>query len=232
MSTDKASAPIIEIKNMTKVFQALEVETHALSDIHFHVDRGEYVAVIGPSGSGKTTLLAVLGLLERPSQGEYRLGGTPVSELSDGELARLRNEHIGFIFQTFNLVGDISVLENVELPLTYRALSRAERRERARAALERVDMGHRAHHFPGQLSGGQQQRVAIARAIVGKPSILLADEPTGNLDSANGELVMKLISELHAGGSTVCMVTHDSRFALRASRRVRMSDGCIVEEHS
>ena len=232
MNTTSGAAPIIDIRNASKIFYAEEVETHALNGVDFSIRKGDYVAIIGASGSGKTTLLAILGLLERPSDGEYRLSGTAVSDLTDTELARMRNEHIGFIFQTFNLIGDISVFSNVELPLIYRTLSGEERRERVHAALERVGMSHRARHMPGQLSGGQQQRVAVARALVGNPTILLADEPTGNLDSTNGEMVMQLISELHAAGSTICMVTHDPRFALRASRRVRMSDGRIVEENS
>jgi len=226
------SKPLIEIRGVTKIFQTDEIETHALSNIELSIREGDYVAIVGPSGSGKTTLLAILGLLDRPSTGEYTLADTAVAHLSDSELAQVRNEHIGFIFQTFNLVGDLSVSANVELPLVYRGLSREERKQRVHEALERVGMSHRARHMPGQLSGGQQQRVAIARALVGKPSILLADEPTGNLDSTNGEMVMQIISELHGRGSTVCMVTHDPRFATRASRRVRLSDGCIVEDPS
>jgi putative ABC transport system ATP-binding protein len=229
---DTGSEPIIEIKNLTKVFYAEDVETHALSNVQFSIRQGEYVALVGPSGSGKSTLLGILGLLDKPSQGQYRLSGREVARLEEADLAQLRNQHIGFIFQTFNLIGDLSVYANVELPLIYRGVPRDERRTRVQEALKRVDMTHRARHMPGQLSGGQQQRVAVARALVGNPSILLADEPTGNLDSNNGEMVMELISELHKAGCTVCMVTHDARFALRASRRVRLSDGCIVEELS
>jgi putative ABC transport system ATP-binding protein len=229
---DTAVEPIIEIKNLTKVFYAEDVETHALSNIQFSVRQGEYVALVGPSGSGKSTLLGILGLLDKPSHGQYRLSGSEVARLEEADLARLRNQHIGFIFQTFNLIGDLTVYANVELPLIYRGIPREERRDRVQDALKRVDMTHRSRHMPGQLSGGQQQRVAVARALVGNPSILLADEPTGNLDSNNGEMVMELISELHQAGCTICMVTHDARFALRASRRVRLSDGCIVEELS
>jgi putative ABC transport system ATP-binding protein len=232
MTNTPDATPIIDVRGASKIFYTEEVETHALSGIDISIRKGEYVAIIGASGSGKTTLLAILGLLERPSAGVYRLDGTSVEDMTDTSLARMRNEHIGFIFQTFNLIGDISVFANVELPLLYRGLSRDERRERVHATLERVGMSHRARHMPGQLSGGQQQRVAVARALVGNPSILLADEPTGNLDSTNGEMVMQLISELHAAGSTICMVTHDLRFALHASRRVQMADGRLAGESS
>jgi putative ABC transport system ATP-binding protein len=221
---------LIEIRNLTKVFLTEDIETHALGGIDLCIEPGEFVAIVGPSGSGKTTLLAILGLMDRPTSGEFLLHGEPVSELGDAELSRLRNERVGFIFQTFNLIGDLSVEQNVELPLVYRRMPHKERRERVARALERVDMGHRARHMPAQLSGGQQQRVAVARALVGEPSILLADEPTGNLDSVNGTSVLQLIDELHRGGATICMVTHNLEFARRAGRTVRLSDGRIVEE--
>jgi len=219
------------MSNLSKVFQAEDIETHALSNVHLQVDVGDYVAIIGPSGSGKTTLLAILGLMDRPTSGQLSWRGSSVGELDDRELSRLRNEQVGFIFQTFNLIGDLSVEQNVELPLIYRRLHQKERRARVARALERVGMAHRARHRPGQLSGGQQQRVAVARALVGEPNILLADEPTGNLDSANGLSIMDLIDELHAGGSTICMVTHNLEFARRADRAVRLADGRIVDEH-
>jgi putative ABC transport system ATP-binding protein len=222
---------VIQLSQLGKVFQTEDIETHALSNIHLNVDPGDFLAIIGPSGSGKTTLLAILGLMERPTTGQFSWQGREVSGLGDRELSRLRNEQVGFIFQTFNLIGDLSVEQNVELPLVYRRMLRAERRERVAQALGRVGMGHRARHRPGQLSGGQQQRVAVARALVGDPAILLADEPTGNLDSVNGESIMDLISELHAMGSTICMVTHNLEFARRARRTLRLADGRIVDEH-
>jgi putative ABC transport system ATP-binding protein len=207
------------------------VETHALADVHLALQRGEYVSISGPSGCGKSTLLAILGLLDTPSGGRYALNGMPVEAIGAAERARIRNRDIGFIFQAFNLIGDLSVVENVELPLTYRdGVSRAERRDRAQQALERVGMAHRMKHFPAQLSGGQQQRVAVARALVGEPTLLLADEPTGNLDSRNGEAVMALLDELHRAGATICMVTHDTRYADFAQRRICMFDGRIVDE--
>jgi putative ABC transport system ATP-binding protein len=224
-------APVIEIRELTKVFQTEDVETHALTDIELRVDPGDYLAIIGPSGSGKTTLLAILGLMDRPTSGQFLWHGEAVGELGDGDLSRLRNEQVGFIFQTFNLIGDLSVEQNVELPLVYRRLRQKERSRRVAEALERVGMSHRARHRPGQLSGGQQQRVAVARALVGQPSILLADEPTGNLDSVNGESIMELIDELHRSGATICMVTHNLEFARRARRTLRLSDGRIVDEH-
>ena len=224
--------PIIEISNLQKIFHTEEVETHALGGVDLTIAQGDFLAIVGPSGSGKTTLLAILGLMDRPTSGEYRLRGTPVGALGDHDLARLRNEQVGFIFQTFNLIGDLTVEDNVGLPLVYRRVPRDERRERVARALDRVGMMHRARHLPGQLSGGQQQRVAVARALVGEPSILLADEPTGNLDSANGDTIMDLIGELHASGATICMVTHDAKFARRAPRRVRFADGRIAEEAS
>jgi putative ABC transport system ATP-binding protein len=223
---------LIQLDALTKVFAADEVETHALSGIHLQIQRGEYVSISGPSGCGKSTLLSILGLLDTPTSGSYVLNGTSVHGLTPYEQARIRNREIGFIFQSFNLIGDLTVFENVELPLTYRGMRPKERRERGEAALERVGMAHRAKHLPGQLSGGQQQRVAVARALVGSPSILLADEPTGNLDSRNGDTVMGLLQELHQGGATICMVTHDSRFAAHADRTVHLFDGRIVEEQA
>jgi len=222
--------PLIRLEGLTKVFYTDEVETHALSGIHLTVERGEYIAIAGPSGCGKSTLLSILGLLDSPTEGTYVLNDRPVQDLDFGARARIRNREIGFIFQSFNLIGDLTVYENVELPLTYRGTRAAERRERVTHALERVGMAHRAKHLPSQLSGGQQQRVAVARALVGEPSILLADEPTGNLDSRNGEAVMSLLRELHRVGSTICMVTHDPRFARHAERAVHLFDGRIVEE--
>jgi putative ABC transport system ATP-binding protein len=221
---------LLQLEGITKVFETEEVETHALSDVHFSVRPGEWVSIVGPSGSGKTTLLAVLGLLDTASRGTYLLDGRSVLDLSPAERALVRNQHIGFIFQSFNLIGDLSVYENVELPLTYRGMPADERRQRVERALERVGMGHRARHMPGQLSGGQQQRVAVARAVAGDPLILLADEPTGNLDSKNGEQVMQLLSELHKGGATLIMVTHDPNQARLGTRTVSLFDGRIVQD--
>jgi putative ABC transport system ATP-binding protein len=227
------SSNVIALDGIRKVFQADEVETHALSDVHLSVARGEYVSISGPSGCGKTTLLSILGLLDTASSGSYTLNGHDVAALNAAERARIRNAEIGFIFQAFNLIGDLSVEENVELPLTYRGgIGTAERRSRVQEALERVGMAHRMRHYPAQLSGGQQQRVAVARALVGKPAILLADEPTGNLDSRNGEAVMALLAELHKGGATICMVTHDPRYAELADRKVRLFDGRVVDEET
>src|SRR5580765_3605370 len=223
---------IIKLDGVTKVFLTDEVETHALSGIQVEIGKGEYVAIAGPSGCGKSTLLSILGLLDSPTEGSYSLNSRPVAQLAASERARVRNREIGFIFQSFNLIGDLTVFENVELPLTYRGMRAAERRERANAALERVGMAHRAKHLPSQLSGGQQQRVAVARAVAGQPSILLADEPTGNLDSKNGEAVMDLLQELHRAGATICMVTHDARYAQHADRIVHLFDGLIVEEEA
>jgi putative ABC transport system ATP-binding protein len=219
---------LISMRSITKVFYTDDVETHALSDVHFEIAKGEYVAISGPSGCGKTTLLSILGLLDSPTTGEYTLAGESVAQLSPTERARVRNRQIGFIFQAFNLIGDLSVFDNVELPLTYRDMPASERKDRVAAALERVGMSHRAKHYPAQLSGGQQQRVAVARAVAGDPAILLADEPTGNLDSKNGEAVMELLRELNANGSTVCMVTHDSRYAQHADREVSLFDGRVL----
>jgi putative ABC transport system ATP-binding protein len=227
---NNGSTPLIQLENVTKVFLTDEVETRALSGIHLEIRNGEYVAIAGPSGCGKSTLLSILGLLDMPSSGSYALKETEIGNLSFAERARIRNREIGFIFQSFNLIGDLSVYENVELPLTYRGLTSSERKQFVTEALERVGMGHRANHLPSQLSGGQQQRVAVARALAGKPAILLADEPTGNLDSRNGEAVMDLLKELHAGGATICMVTHDTHFAAHADRTVHLFDGRIVEE--
>ncbi len=223
------SEPLIHMKGIRKVFYTDELETHALADVHFEVAKGEYVAIAGPSGCGKTTLLAILGLLDTPSSGDYHISGTPVGQLAPAERARVRNREIGFVFQAFNLIGDLTVWENVELPLTYRDMVAAERKERVQKALERVGMTHRAKHYPPQLSGGQQQRVAVARAVAGDPAILLADEPTGNLDSKNGEAVMDLLRELHGNGSTICMVTHDARYAQHADRTVQLFDGRVLE---
>jgi putative ABC transport system ATP-binding protein len=221
--------PLISLRGIRKVFLTDEVETHALSDVDFHIQQGEYVAISGPSGCGKTTLLSILGLLDTPSSGEYMLAGESVAQLSSTDRARVRNRQIGFIFQAFNLIGDLTVFENVELPLTYRDMPASERNDRVAAALDRVGMAHRKKHYPAQLSGGQQQRVAVARALGGDPAILLADEPTGNLDSKNGEAVMELLRELNKNGATVCMVTHDTRYAQHADREVALFDGKVVE---
>jgi putative ABC transport system ATP-binding protein len=221
--------PLIQLQAVTKVFLTDEVETHALAGIDMVVGRGEYVSIAGPSGCGKSTLLSILGLLDTPSKGSYALNNRQVADLSPSERARVRNREIGFIFQSFNLIGDLSVFENVELPLTYRGMGGTERRQRVQAALERVGMAHRAKHLPSQLSGGQQQRVAVARAVAGEPLILLADEPTGNLDSKSGESVMNLMSELHQAGATICMVTHDPRYARHAQRSIHLFDGRVAE---
>ena len=228
MNTDT----VIRTEDLTKVYRTEEVETHALSGINLSVMRGEYVAIMGPSGCGKTTLMSILGLLDTPSGGQYDLAGKPAANLDAGERARFRNLNIGFVFQSFNLIGDLNVYENVELPLVYRGgISRSERQSKAATALENVGMSHRMRHYPAQLSGGQQQRVAIARALVGEPAMLLADEPTGNLDSANGETIMELLAALNAKGATIVMVTHDPRYAAHAKRVVRLFDGQIVSEN-
>src|ERR1700689_336096 len=221
---------LIHLEYVSKMFVTDDMETHALLSIHLDVRQGEYVSISGPSGCGKSTLLAILGLLDSPSDGTYILNGKPVQGLKLSERARIRNREIGFIFQAFDLIGDLTVYENVELPLTYRGMPGSERKQKVHAALERVGMGHRVKHYPSQLSGGQQQRVAVARALAGDPSILLADEPTGNLDSANGEAVMDLMRELHRGGATICMVTHDPRYARCADRSIHLFDGRVVEE--
>ncbi|AGY59019.1 ABC transporter ATP-binding protein [Gloeobacter kilaueensis] len=222
--------PLIQLKNVSKVFISDAVETHALAGVDLEIQSGEYVAISGPSGCGKSSLLAILGLLDTATSGEYWLDGKPVAQLTALERSRLRNRQIGFIFQAFNLIGDLTVAENVVLPLTYRGLPACEREKRVEEALERVGLFHRRRHYPAQLSGGQQQRVAVARALAGRPAILLADEPTGNLDSGMGESVMGLLDELHAGGATICMVTHDPRYAERAGRTVQLLDGQIVEQ--
>lgn len=221
---------LIKMEGVSKVFYTDEVETHALSAIDLEIKKGEYLAIAGPSGCGKSTLLAILGLLDSPTEGNYSLNGQPVSSLKLSDRSRIRNREIGFIFQAFNLIGDLTVYENVELPLTYRGMAAAERKEKVQRALERVEMAHRSKHYPAQLSGGQQQRVAVARALVGDPMILLADEPTGNLDSKNGDSVMDLLRDIHCSGATICMVTHDPRYAGHAERTLHLFDGRIAEE--
>jgi putative ABC transport system ATP-binding protein len=221
---------VIHLEGVKKVFLTDEVETHALAGIDLEIKRGEYISISGPSGCGKSTLLSILGLLDSPSDGSYLLNGKPVQDLSMSERARVRNREIGFIFQAFNLIGDLTVYENVELPLTYRGMPSSERKKRSQEALEKVGMAHRMKHYPSQLSGGQQQRVAVARALCGQPVILLADEPTGNLDSRNGEAVMDLLRELHREGATICMVTHDPRYARYAERTIHLFDGKVVDE--
>ena len=232
MSSPQPQAqPLIHLSDVKKVFYTDEVETHALSGIHLDIKKGEYLSIAGPSGCGKSTLLSILGLLDTPSDGEYVLNDNPVENLSLSQRARIRNREVGFIFQSFNLIGDLTVYENVELPLTYRQkMPSADRKKRVMESLERVGMAHRVRHYPSQLSGGQQQRVAVARALAGHPSILLADEPTGNLDSRNGEAVMELLQNLHRDGATICMVTHDPRFAKHAQREVHLFDGKVVAE--
>jgi len=226
-----AAGNLIHIEDLTKIFYTDDIETHALSGVHLSIARGEYVAMSGPSGCGKSTLLSILGLLDTPTSGQYTLNGTEVANLDFADRSRIRNQEIGFILQSFNLIGDLTVFENVELPLTYRSgMPASERKDRVMRSLERVNMAHRTRHYPAQLSGGQQQRVAVARALAGSPSILLADEPTGNLDSKNGEAVMHLLKELHEEGSTICMVTHDPRFAAHAERQIHLFDGKVVAE--
>lgn len=220
--------PLIQLQEIKKVFYTEEVETHALSNVDLEICKGEYVSIAGPSGGGKTTLLSILGLLDAPTDGEYLLDGESVATLSPADRARVRNRQIGFVFQAFNLIGDLTVQENVELPLTYRGMSAAERKRRVTDALEKVGMSNRAKHYPPQLSGGEQQRVAVARAVAGDPAILLADEPTGNLDSLNGEAVMDLLQQLHQGGATICMVTHDPRYAAHAGRSIELFDGRVL----
>jgi len=222
--------PLLRLEGIKKVFFTDEVETHALAGIHLEVNSGDYLTIAGPSGCGKSTLLSILGLLDSPTEGKYTLNSRPVEDLDLSDRARIRNREVGFIFQSFNLIGDLNVFENVELPLTYRGMRSAERKTRVQQALEKVGMAHRSKHLPSQLSGGQQQRVAVARALVGEPSVLLADEPTGNLDSKNGEAVMELLRELHRAGSTIVMVTHDPRFARYAGRHVNLFDGRVVDE--
>jgi putative ABC transport system ATP-binding protein len=229
-ASSTVAGPLIRLVGVSKVFTTEEVETHAIMDVHLQIERGEYVSIAGPSGCGKSTLLSILGLLDEPSGGDYFLAGHNVSRLGATERARLRRSEIGFIFQSFNLIAEMTVFENVELPLAYQGMDRTQRRERVTEALERVGLAHRARHWPSQLSGGQQQRVAVARALVGRPSLLLADEPTGNLDSHNGEAVMTLLRDLHREGATICIVTHDARFAKWASRTVSLFDGRVVDE--
>ena len=221
---------LIDIQNLHKVFVTEEVKTHALSGVHLKIHKGEYIAIAGPSGCGKSTLLSILGLLDSPTEGSYHLNSNSAADLSASQRARIRNREVGFIFQSFNLIGDLTVYENVELSLKYQKMPKAKRKERVKAALEKVSMSHRMKHYPSQLSGGQQQRVAVARAIVTEPSILLADEPTGNLDSANGDIVMEMLAHLHKNGSTICMVTHDPRYARHAQRTVHLFDGRIVDD--
>ena len=230
-TTGPSTGALIHLEGLSKVFLTDEVETHALSDIHLEIAKGEYVSIAGPSGCGKSTLLSILGLLDSPTEGHYTLNERPVADLQASERARIRNSQVGFIFQSFNLIGDLDVYENVELPLTYRGgISGARRKQKTQEALEKVGMAHRMKHYPAQLSGGQQQRVAVARALVGDPAIMLADEPTGNLDSRNGEAVMELLRDLHRAGATICMVTHDDRYARHADRTVHLFDGRIVDE--
>ena len=226
------SDAVIQLEKLSKVFLTDEVETHALTSIELAIKKGEFLSISGPSGCGKSTLLSILGLLDSPTDGSYTLNGKPVESLSMGERARVRNREIGFIFQAFNLIGDLNVYENVELPLTYRGIPSTERKKRVQEALDKVEMSHRTRHYPSQLSGGQQQRVAVARALAGTPSILLADEPTGNLDSKNGEAVIELLRGLHREGATICMVTHDPRYARHADRTVHLFDGKLIDEKS
>ena len=226
----EANGTLIKMEGVKKVFYTDEVETHALEEIHLEIKKGQYISIAGPSGCGKSTLLSILGLLDSPTDGNYWLNGQPVAKLTISERSRIRNRAIGVSFLAFNLIGDLTVYENVELPLTYRGTSAAERKQKVQQALERVGMAHRLRHYPSQLSGGQQQRVAVARALVGDPLILMADEPTGNLDSKNGEAVMELLRDLHRNGATICMVTHDQRYANFAERTIHLFDGRIVEE--
>jgi putative ABC transport system ATP-binding protein len=230
MTSPNGNGTLINMQGVSKIFFTEELETHALDAIDLEIKKGEYLAIAGPSGCGKSTLLAILGLLDSPTEGSYSLNGQPVSSLKLGDRSRIRNREIGFIFQAFNLIGDLTVYENVELPLTYRGMASAERKEKVQRALERVEMAHRSKHYPAQLSGGQQQRVAVARALVGDPMILLADEPTGNLDSKNGDSVMDLLQDIHRSGATICMVTHDPRYSDHAERTVHLFDGKIVKE--
>jgi len=221
---------LIKLEGVTKVFYTDEVETHALGGVHLDIKSGEFLSIAGPSGCGKSTLLSILGLLDSPTDGQYWINKQSVANLSLSDRTRIRNREIGFVFQAFNLIGDLTVYENVELPLTYRSMAAAERKKRVQEVMERVGMAHRMKHYPSQLSGGQQQRVAVARALVGQPSILLADEPTGNLDSKNSEAVIDLLRQLHREGATICMVTHDPRYASIADRTIHLFDGRIVEE--
>jgi putative ABC transport system ATP-binding protein len=227
---NSSAEALIHLDGVTKVFYTDELETHALSGVHLEIKNGEFLSIAGPSGCGKSTLLSILGLLDSPTEGDYRINSSAVANLSLADRTRIRNREIGFVFQAFNLIGDLTVYENVELPLTYRSMGAPERKKRVAEVLERVGMAHRMKHYPAQLSGGQQQRVAVARALVGQPSILLADEPTGNLDSKNSEAVIELLQQLHREGATICMVTHDQRYATIADRTIHLFDGKIVEE--
>jgi putative ABC transport system ATP-binding protein len=227
---NSSAEALIHLDGVTKVFYTDELETHALSGVHLEIRNGEFLSIAGPSGCGKSTLLSILGLLDSPTEGNYRINSSAVSNLSLADRTRIRNREIGFVFQAFNLIGDLTVYENVELPLTYRSMGAPERKKRVQEVLDRVGMAHRMKHYPAQLSGGQQQRVAVARALVGQPSILLADEPTGNLDSKNSEAVIELLQQLHREGATICMVTHDQRYATIADRTIHLFDGKIVEE--
>ena len=225
-------SPLIKLDGIKKIYLTDEIETHALSGVNVEVNQGEFLSIAGPSGCGKSTLLSIMGLLDIPTEGRYLLDGKDVTSLNNRERAVIRNSDIGFIFQSFNLIGDMTVYENVELPLVYRGVSKPERKQRVEAVLEKVQMSHRNKHLPSQLSGGQQQRVAIARALAGSPKILLADEPTGNLDSQNGEKAMDLLATLHEEGSTICMVTHDDRYNTYANRVVQLFDGKVVNDNS
>ena len=220
---------LIQLDNISKVFFTDELETHALSGIDLGINTGEFVSINGPSGCGKSTLLSILGLLDSPTEGNYTLADKAVANLTEDERARIRNREIGFIFQSFNLIGDLSVYENVELPLTYRGMRSSDRKTRVNDALDKVEMSHRSKHVPSQLSGGQQQRVAVARALAGEPRILLADEPTGNLDSSNGKTVMELLKRLNDEGATICMVTHNEDYISYASKVVHLFDGKVVD---
>jgi putative ABC transport system ATP-binding protein len=225
-----ASRSLLELRSIGKTYHTDDVETRALANVELVINKGEFASISGPSGSGKSTLLSILGLLDVPTTGEYRIDGQDTAKLDPMRRAALRNRSIGFIFQAFNLIGDLTVAENVELPLTYRDMPSAERKKRVADALDAVRMSHRARHLPAQLSGGQQQRVAVARAVAGDPLILLADEPTGNLDSKNGDAVMELLCGLHAKGATICMVTHNPDYARKATRVVHLFDGRVVED--
>ena len=223
-------SPTLVIQDLVKTYVMGESEVRALCGVSLNIDRNEYVAIMGPSGSGKSTLMHLIGCLDTPTSGTYLLEGQSVSEMSDDELADIRNRQIGFVFQTFNLLPRADVLHNVELPLVYAGISRGERRKRAEAAIARVGLADRAHHRPNELSGGQQQRVAVARALVGKPSIILADEPTGNLDSKTGAEIMQMFDELHASGQTIILITHEDEIAAHARRTIRLRDGVIESD--
>lgn len=229
-ATSNTRPSVIRMENISKVFMTERMETRALNGIYLDIQEGEFLSISGPSGCGKSTLLSIIGLLDRASSGSYMLDGKEVETLNMRRRSILRNQVIGFIFQNFNLIGEMSVFENVELPLVYRGVESSQRRKMVLEALDRVEMSHREEHLPSQLSGGQQQRVAVARALVGRPKLLLADEPTGNLDSKNGDAVMRLMHELHNSGSTVCMVTHNEEYNAMATRVIHLFDGRIVKE--